>query len=194
MCSYNRRYAEVCGSEPQAGGGCESVQLCSRDTGSARAAGRTDQHAARRQPPGGSDPVQTGPEEELGQRAAPGPAGTDAHTLEGREIGPSVLALLETAAARAAHEEEHTTRAAAGYHTTHTQHTHTKHTSGGRETHRSLFYECLIDNTSIRALARFISIANHFKAALQRKRNRCHIGFSVQIMYYICTIMVFSHI
>ncbi len=72
MCSYNRRYAEVCGSEPQAGGGCESVQHCSWDTGSARAAGRTDQHAARRQPQGGSDPVQTGPEEELGQRAAPG--------------------------------------------------------------------------------------------------------------------------
>lgn len=144
MCSYNRRYAEVCGSEPEAGGCCESVQCRPRDTGAARAAGRIDQHAARRQNQGGSDPVQTGPEEELGQRAPPGPSGADTHTLAGREIGPSVLTLLETAAARAAHEEEHgQTHAAARHHTTHT--TRRKHASWRGETNPVLFDKCVID-------------------------------------------------
>lgn len=149
MCSYNRRYAEVCGSEPEAGGCCESVQRCPWDTGAARAAGRIDQHAARRQPQGGSDPVQTGPEEELGQRAPPGPSGADTHTLAGREIGPSVLTLLETTAARAAHEEEHgQTHATARHHTTHT--TCRKHTSCKGETNRILLYKCVIDVRPVR--------------------------------------------
>ncbi len=163
-CSYNRRYAEVCGSEPQAGGGCESVQHCSWDTGSARAAGRTDQHAARRQASGWFWSSSNRSREELGPRAAPGPAGADAHTLEGREIAPLSSRFWKQLQLELAMRREHTTHThtnpATGYHTTTTpDSTHTQHTSGRRETHRSLFYECLIDKTSIRALAHFICIA-----------------------------------
>lgn len=153
VCSYNRRYAEVCGSESQAGGCCESVQRRARDSGPVRAAGRTDQHDAGRQSQGGSDPVQTGPEAELGQRAPSGPPGADAHTVEGREIRSSFLAVLETTSAGAAHEttrgQTHNTDKAHGHAThrqelKHTQHTLGKHTSRKTETYRVLIYMCSV--------------------------------------------------
>lgn len=152
VCSYNRRYAEVCGSESQAGGCCESVQRRTRDSGPVRAAGRSDQHDAGRQSQGGSDPVQTGPEAELGQRAPSGPSGADAHTVEGREIGSRFLAILETATAGAAYETTHTTHNAHKEHRhathrqelKHTQHAHGKHTPWKTETYRFLFYMCCV--------------------------------------------------